>query len=521
MTTTEKICTECGRTMVIAKRVYKGGRYCPTCYKRWFIIKSCVLCGATTRAHKHDKAPKCATCQRIDRTCIRCHRLVSVAGLMVDGKPVCPSCVPHFKEPKICPECGRHSLFLARDAAAGYTEPVCEHCRREHYKTCSVCHKHRPTYQFDENGRPICKRCATVDRQPHSCPDCGTVTVGPPHALCENCQIRNRLVKRFRLHLERLESNAGKKLFTDFFKWFSERYLEPKSCGRLDRYAVFFERVDREVFLREGKKLSADNLAIVFTAEQLRKATTPLCFLGETLGVHLDTELVEKLTEERRINNILSKAKEGSYGPLLERFHETLLNREPCPRAHSIRIYLRTALTFLEDSQVGTINQLSQSMADKILNRKPGLRTSAGVFFSFLRSQYRMDLDSIKSKKTSALIAETKLNNILHFVLVRLKDRTCDIKERRSLVAFALSKLYGLPLKKVLLLQKNNLISGVPIKLKLDGEIIPMDDKLIKMLNIQPAEFGKSEDYIFEGRIRGYPLSVDAVRYWVLKNKSS
>lgn len=509
-------CTECGRAMAKAKRVYKGGRYCPTCYKRWFVLKGCTQCGDNTRAHKHDTEPVCATCRKLDRVCIRCNRLTPVAGLLVEGKPVCPSCVPHFKEPKICPECGRSSLYLSRDAVLGFSEPVCERCRRGHHKTCSICRKYRPVDRLDENSRPICKKCSAQHRESHPCPECGKEATGPLYASCESCQIRKRLAKRFRLHLERLETGEGRKLFTEFSEWFSERPLLSKDCGRFDRNVDFFERIDREIFFGKAETLTHHELARVFTADQLRKAMTPIVFLFETRGISVDALVIEEATENRRIIKIINKAREVNFGAVIEKYHKSLLGHRASVLApHTIRVYLRSALSFLEDSGVERLSDLSPDLVKVVLRRKPGLRASMGAFFFFLGVQYGLHLKPMKPRRNSARVVEKKMMDILRPVLLRLEHEIIGLAEKKALTAYVLSKLYGLPLNNVLMLRKRDLAPRNPVVLKAKGVSIFLNERLVNRLNIPQEELGVSKSFIFEGRVPGSPLSVGAVGYWV------
>jgi len=508
-----KNCTECGRAMSKATRVYKGGRYCATCYKRWFIQKACVVCGKSMRAYRHDEKPVCFSCERIDRRCLRCNRLVPIAGKIVEGRPVCPSCVPHFKKPLPCPECGRHSSYLARDKAAGFDEPVCERCRRKNFKTCSICRKHRKVHCLTGDGKPLCKNCAETEGQSHVCSECGGEAQGLLHHLCESCQILKRVEKRYRLHRERLESTSGKGLLEEFHKWFVGRTLSPSSCRNFDRYIFFFEGIDRKILLK-GQLLIQEVLVQEFTAEELRKATTPLNFLFETRDIVVDSELVERETEKRRIADLLVEMENAGFGRLGSEFFDWLQKRESPLAGKTVRVYLRSVLTFLQMAKIKNVHELSQDIVIKVLTRKSGLRASVTPFFNFLKEFYGLHLKSIKIKKSTNFQLEKKLIKSLQRVFERLTRGDIDIRERKALTAFALAKLYGLPLSHVLRIKRDD-ISHDEMKVLVGSEHVLLENRATAMIERLLSEADVTHGFLFEGRRAGSSLSVTSVTYWV------
>jgi hypothetical protein len=289
----------------------------------------------------------------------------------------------------------------------------------------------------------------------------------------------------------------------------------------LDRYVDFFERIDREIFFGKTETLTSHELVRVFTADQLRKATTPIVFLFETRGISVDVLVIEESTENRRIVKIINKAKEGNFGAAIEKFHKSLLGRRASvPTPQTIRVYLRSALSFLENSGVERLSDLSPTLVKIVLGRKPGLRASMGAFFSFLRVQYGLHLNSMKPRRNSARVLEKKLTDILRPVLLRLEDEIIGMAEKKALTAYVLSKLYGLPLNNVLMIRKRDLAPRNPVVLKIRGVPIFLNERLVNRLNIPHEELGVSKSFLFEGRVPGKPLSVGAVGYWVKQVQS-
>lgn len=447
---------------------------------------------------------------------MRCNRLVPRAGLLIDGGPVCPSCARYFRKPKPCPACGRVSVHLARDFSLGFSEKVCERCRRLEHRTCSICRKHRKVYQEDATGQAICKACVTRGYVFHPCPHCGRDAVGPDHALCEQCQIRNRLEKRFRLHLERLETTDGRSLFEEFFRWFAGRRIYPKSSTDLDRNADFFEKLDKKGFSLD-KELSGALLLQVFDAEQMRRATISMQFLQETREIFIEEEVLAAAIEKRRIASVMEEARSSGHEELFEDFNQYLGEKKQPLSPRTVRVYLRSALSLLERTKCEHISELSQKKVRACLKRNPGLRASATAFLAYLRELHGLKFSSVAPREKSEVAKEDELIKSVKLMFRRLEDNPIGVSERKALTAFILSKLYGLPLGRVLTIKKHQLEFGPSTILAWDGQSIEIDPRVAKILSLIEPSGNSHKDYLFQGRLQGRPLSRTAVAYWTAK----
>ena len=60
----ERDCDECSRKQVEIARVYRGHRYCRTCYTREFKHRACPGCGETARLPRESPKAVCRKCER-------------------------------------------------------------------------------------------------------------------------------------------------------------------------------------------------------------------------------------------------------------------------------------------------------------------------------------------------------------------------------------------------------------------------------------------------------------------------
>ena len=102
----ERDCDECSRKQVEIARVYRGHRYCRTCYTREFKHRTCPGCGETARLPREFPKADCRKCER-NRPCVRCGRKMARMGLRTPHGPACGPCAPYFREEEACEACGR------------------------------------------------------------------------------------------------------------------------------------------------------------------------------------------------------------------------------------------------------------------------------------------------------------------------------------------------------------------------------------------------------------------------------
>ena len=92
-------CDDCGARNGRIARVYKGIRYCPTCYKRMFKRRMCTGCGNFARLPIRIPEAVCRTCER-RKPCVRCGRISDSIGKLTPYGPACKPCAPYFREPR-------------------------------------------------------------------------------------------------------------------------------------------------------------------------------------------------------------------------------------------------------------------------------------------------------------------------------------------------------------------------------------------------------------------------------------
>lgn len=116
-------CHGCGRAMAKAKKIYKGLRYCSTCYPRLFKRRMCLGCGNHARLPIKELNPAldahCSACERAG-ACVRCGKTEFEVGMRSAYGPVCKSCIPHFRHPEPCETCGQLSQRLAISSVTGH-----------------------------------------------------------------------------------------------------------------------------------------------------------------------------------------------------------------------------------------------------------------------------------------------------------------------------------------------------------------------------------------------------------------
>ena len=262
-----------------AHKLHQGRAICVTCYARLFKPCPCVKCGMPARVLAQDPEPLCRACEKSSRVCIRCARPVPRAGLIFNGKPVCPSCAPHFREARPCPRCEKPSTRLSR--VVGMTdEPVCDACRRQlTCATCSVCGKHRERYALSAGGKPLCKRCAAEPSANHPCPDCGTTVGGSGATPCMPCQMIRTLRRKADVLIGMYRHPESRRVFLNFVGWVVAKKVVNKALGPLPRYADCLRRIDQA--LQDGEALQSRHVTDVLNTDEIRRAGLFAMFLSE------------------------------------------------------------------------------------------------------------------------------------------------------------------------------------------------------------------------------------------------
>ncbi len=300
-----------------ATAVHEGNGYCATCYMREFKQISCSECGKTVRTYHGQGPVVCKSCKTIGRICIRCKKLIEKRriGLIVDDGPVCNSCARYFRPPKQCPECGAISYYLARDLKLGFTEPVCEKCRRSKHATCSKCRKHRQVAEITDKGKPICKECL-LQIAPFICPKCGKEGIRHGKHHCSNCYWDGYVARKTQEHTATFKHEWVKELYVLFIQELLGKLDSHNVAIRMrNRYFPMFKMLDDNFDHKEN--ITAESLSDIYSSGKLIRTPVFLNFLVRQSILTKDHSKIIDAGEYAKQRRILDKAHDRWFYQLL------------------------------------------------------------------------------------------------------------------------------------------------------------------------------------------------------------
>lgn len=384
-----RYCDGCGNLMTKAHKLHSGSEYCGTCYKRLFKAAACVRCRGKAITHKNETEPLCSTCTISMRTCLRCEKPVPRAGLIINECPVCPSCVPYFKEPEKCARCERVTSRLSTMPSAGIFERICDSCRNRHtHATCSVCRKYRKIGSRSDDASAICTDCSHDSAATHACPDCNAQLPGRGRSRCRACLNRSAVEREVKLTSALFRQNWAAVLWARFAFWMYKRSpANPKLLGMIQTHQSFFERIDAS--FASALELTAPVLLQSFRTAALRRHQLPMQFLAEQLEVHVDHAAKADVSEFSRINEVLISSKREPWSQLLQVYHRSLLSGDLALR--SVRMYLSSAALFCASAHVGS-QAWAAGALERYLDAKPGARNNLSRFVAFCRKSQGWDV---------------------------------------------------------------------------------------------------------------------------------
>jgi hypothetical protein len=387
--TSGRYCDGCGRLMQTAHKLHEKSEYCGACYKRLFKRARCIVCSKVAVIHKNDvRLAVCPPCKIAARTCLRCDKPVPKAALIVDDRPVCPSCVPYFKEAQECARCHRVTSRLSTMPSAGVYEKICGACRNQHtHSTCSVCRKYRKV-AGSRNDLPLCAGCLDGEGASHLCPRCGSDVPGKGASQCRACLNKAAVAKEIRLTRALFAREWVELVWTRFASWMYNRTPEsPKVLGVLRKHQSFFERLDAA--FASPLDVTGASLLQLFGTAKLRSHELPVRFFAEQLDVNISVEAKGESSEQERINETLIAARRAPWGPLLHSYNQELL--ESAISTRSRRMYLSSAALFC--AHAGLDNTAWQpGTLERYLVRKPGTRNNLSPFVTHCRKAKGWDI---------------------------------------------------------------------------------------------------------------------------------
>lgn len=502
----------------------------------------CKDCGKPTHLRSAGGEPLCRSCRVKDRSCLRCGKPVPKASMTLDEGVLCWPCSVHHREPKPCPVCGQLSLRLSRDSKRGFTEQVCEHCRRKGNVTCGACGKNRHPAGTLPDGRVVCKTCLERADQPFICPQCGKE--GKPHSKtrCQTCYWKERAEKRFKDAVAMLANEWTRDAFQRFYRDLIERQDAQKvATARLERYFLFFAKLDSS--FPKPRDITAEGIIAAFGAEGLRRHVVPYGFLmAQKILPELAREALEESSERRRQHQLINEAEGEWYGSLLGRFalHLEKINERYASRGwkgknrrfipRTVTADLRAASVFLKsvtEAGAGSLQQLQQFHLDRFLAEHGGYRAGISAFVRYLNRKEklfrRMSLPSAKTNLPEGVF----LPRVKYEELLRAWLNPSDETLKESLVC-ALMLLYAQPANRVVRVRLSDLAHGRDelYRVALGRTEITLDPRLGELLDrwlaqrraLTTMENAEDNDYLFPGRAYGSHLTEAAVTYYLKKH---
>lgn len=386
-----RYCDECGNLINNAHKIYNGLEICGSCYPRLFCKAVCSDCAGPAVAHKRETAPiVCSQCMVLNRTCLRCEKPVKRAGLLLDGKAVCPSCVPYFKEDKCCGRCGKLTSRLSSMPSAGIFEKICHSCRNKlTHVTCSVCRKYRKAAKPAKQGFSVCISCVANVGSKHDCPGCGCVVPGPGLSRCRPCLTKANVEAELSLTVALFEHEWTRESWRSFGVWLHNRRPDCTITLKVLRsHQSFFERLDAGFV--SSKEVTEQALVKAFGTQALRKHLLATQFVRERLGVAVSAESKALSAEHDRIDTILLDSKRKPWGALIARYASSLEGRKLTKR--TVRMYLSTAAAFCAKAKVESSPWLAGEL-ERYVSRNAGARNNISAFVTFCRREMKWDVE--------------------------------------------------------------------------------------------------------------------------------
>ena len=406
-------CDECGRCITKASRVYKGARYCATCYARTFKHRRCPLCGEMARLPKFDQAAVCKKCET-KGPCIRCGKVEYKVGKVTPYGPVCKSCSVHFRAPRTCALCGALSKYLITIELGSKRVKVCNRCGRKAHGVCQACHRYRPLFTAPD-GLLLCKHC--LEKGEITCHTCGKLMPAGRGTQCDECYWTQTFRKRVQIDCATFSNPILSKRFNQFGEWLLARVGSHKAALTIHKYLPFFLSVQENW----PDIPSYHDLISVLGTAYLRRFLLPVRWCEAERGLVIDLQEKVCVSEKRRIESlILSLPSESEATKVLVAYKAELLKRYDAGKTSmlSIRLALRPAASLLMQAIVSGKLLPDQSALDEFLLGRPGQKAAVTGFVNFLEREkgiqlvIRIDTKTVRARKQAAL--EKKIFALMH-----------------------------------------------------------------------------------------------------------
>lgn len=256
----------------------------------------------------------------------------------------------------------------------------------------------------------------------------------------------------------------------------------------------------------------------LFGAEKLRRSFQVVNFLVERLGIEWDNEEQEQLIEKKRISDILRFYEEQPWHrevvAYVKYLNERTTYKDTPIKPLSIRNYLRAAIELLVSAKVSSIQELPEDAILTHSTKKPGHRASLTIFKAYAKEKYGVNF-LLPEKKSKVLNNKQQIKKA-RMVMAKLVETSND-REARALLPAAISCLYQLPLKKVLMIRHEHLVNfNGKVSFTVDNQSYELFPPLPNLIEKQKNKSNKKA-FIFFGRSGFQPLSSATVSYYLKK----
>ena len=433
-------CDECGARDVKIARVYKGLRYCQTCYKRMFKRRLCPGCGNFARLPIRFSHAVCQSCER-RKPCVRCGRVGRKIGKLTAYGPACNSCAPYYREPESCEACGELSTRLSRKASLGHDLRVCQRCARSDHKTCEACRHHRPLIESPD-GRRLCAVCLEKGEIP--CPKCGQPMPAGRGQECWTCYWTTLAEARVQKDCGAFSSSTLTEYFQAFGTWLIQRVGGQKAALTIHGYLEFFLEIERKW---QGIP-DYETLVRHFSAGGLRRYLLPMRWMEASRLVTPDAAKREADSDQRRIQASLDKFPEESRErTILNGYYEYLMQRveKSATTLRSVRLAISPAASLLAFVDVMDRMPPDQKALDGFLRQTPGQRAALSGFVKYLREKHGVEMTLLKNDPHRAYRKRRK--KLEAEMLTLMHEAGNDRERKRRWLCLALAYFHDLPLK--------------------------------------------------------------------------
>lgn len=425
-------CDECGKDVAQIWRVYKGHKYCSTCYSREFKRRLCPKCGNFAKLLISDPNAICQKCQ-VTKPCARCGKTDYEVGKITEYGPVCGHCATYFREPEPCKVCGKPSKRLTRVSRLGHDRRVCPSCARVDHGVCEACHRNR-LLEHAEDGRMLCKTCHTQGEV--RCTTCEQPMPAGRGKQCEACYWRQLLDKRVTVDCAAFSVPLMGEHFRAFGDWLGKEVGHHKAAISLKHYLSFFLDIEKQ-----WKAIPEYAVLLKhFGTLRLRRVFLPMKWMQEANLVVPDSLAKQEDSDQRRIVATLDRVgKRTKERNILDGYLKTLMVDRSLENTtlRSIRLAMTPAGSLLLKGRDMKRMPPDQKVLDVYLDETPGQRAAVSGFVCYLRDKHGALISLPKTNSEKARLNRKKKLEAEMLGLMREGGQGEEFRQRWLSVALA------------------------------------------------------------------------------------